>query len=66
MFRTKRTKAIDAKAASVIRTVQWFPIPVTIAQAARQVQSELAREGVDISLLEACKRTEKQFKRMSK
>lgn len=62
-FRSRRTKAIDTKAVSVIRTVQWFPLPVTIAHAARQVQRELARDGVDVSLLEACRRVEKQYRR---
>lgn len=65
-FRAQRTKTIDAKAVSVIRSVQWFPLPVTIAQAARQVQRELAREGVDVSLYEACQRVEKQYRRMSR
>lgn len=66
MFQSKRTKTIDAKATSVIRAVQWVPLPVTIEIAARQVQSELTREGMEISLLEAFRRTEKQYRRMSK
>jgi hypothetical protein len=66
MFRSKRTKAIDTLATEIIRAVQWYPIPVTIRHVAEQVQTELGRVGVNVSLLEACRRTEKVYRRMSK
>lgn len=66
MFRTRQTKAIDALATEMIRAVQWYPIPVTVAHVARQIQEELARVGVKVSLLKVCKRVEKAHRRMCK
>ena len=66
MFRTKRTKIIDRKAASVICSMQWVPMPVTVEQVAHVVRKELARDGLIVTMEEAINRTWEVNRRMAK